>query len=76
VIYATYNIMLTAETMGLGTCQIGFFQIVVEKSSRMARLLGLPKERSPQVALVIGHPRHAFRRGLPRRSPNLTWNTR
>ena len=76
VVYAAYNIMLAAETMGLGTCQIGFFQIVVEKSSRVARLLGLPKERAPQVALAVGHPRHTFRRGLPRRSPNLTWNTR
>ena len=76
VVYAAYNIMLAAETMGLGTCQIGFFQMVVEKSARLARRLGLPKERSPQVALAVGHPRHTFRRGLPRRSPNLTWNAR
>jgi len=75
-VYATYNMMLAAETFGLGTCQIGFFQIVVEKSGRMLRRIGLPKGRSPQVAIAVGHPRHEFRRGLPRRSPNLTWNTR
>ena len=75
-VYATYNMMLAAETFGLGTCQIGFFQIVVEKSSRMLRRIGLPKGRRPQIAIAIGYPRHEFRRGLPRRSPNLTWNTR
>jgi len=75
-VYATYNMMLAAETLGLGTCQIGFFQIVVEKSSRMLHGIGLPKGRSPQIAIAIGYPRHKFRRGIPRRSPNLTWNTR
>lgn len=75
-VYAAYNMMLTADSLGLGTCQIGLFQVVVEKSARMARLLGLPKGRSPQIALAVGHPRHTFRRALPRRSPNLTWNTR
>jgi len=75
-IYAAYNMMLAAETFKLGTCQIGLFQIVVEKSSRMARRLGLPKGRSPQIAVAVGYPRHDFRRGLPRRIPNLTWNSR
>jgi len=75
-VYAAYNMLLAAETFGLGTCQIGLFQIVVEKSSRMMRRIGLPKGRSPQIAIAVGYPRHKFRRGLPRRSPNLTWNSR
>ena len=75
-VYAAYNMMLTAESFGLGTCQIGFFQIMAEKSGRLLKRVGLPKGRSPQIAIAIGYPRHAFRRGLPRRSPNLTWNSR
>jgi nitroreductase/NAD-dependent dihydropyrimidine dehydrogenase PreA subunit len=75
-VYAAYNMMLAAETFGLGTCQIGFFQLIVERSNRLSRLLGLPKGRSPQIAIAVGYPRHKFRRGLPRRSPNLTWNSR
>jgi nitroreductase/NAD-dependent dihydropyrimidine dehydrogenase PreA subunit len=75
-VYAAYNMMLTAESFGLATCQIGFFQIMVEKSGRLLRCIGLPKGRSPQIALAVGIPRHSFRRGLPRRSPNLTWNNR
>ena len=75
-VYAAYNMMLTAESFGLGTCQIGFFQLMAEKSGRLLKRIGLPKGRSPQIAIIVGYPRHTFRRGLPRRSPNLTWNSR
>lgn len=75
-VYAAYNIALVAETFGLGTCQIGFFQLAAERSHRLLRQIGLPAGRTPQVALVLGYPRSEFRRGLPRRNPNLIWNTR
>lgn len=75
-VYAAYNMMLAAESFGLSTCQIGFFQIMVEKSSRLLRRVGLPNGRSPQIAIAVGYPRHTYRRALPRRSPNLTWNNR
>jgi len=75
-VYAAYNMMLTAESFGLGTYQIGFFQIVAEKSGRLLKQIGLPKGRAPQIAIAIGYPRYSFRRGLPRRIPNLTWNSR
>ena len=75
-VYAAYNIMLAADAFGLGTCQIGLFQVVVDRSSRMLRRIGIPKGRKPQIALAIGYPQHGFRRALPRRSPNLIWNTR
>ena len=75
-IFATYNIMLAAERHGLGTCQIGFFQLAYEKSARLRRKITLPEGRAPQVAIALGYPRHAFRRALPRRSPNLGWNPR
>ncbi len=75
-VYAAYNIALVAETFGLGACQIGFFQLVAERSGRLLRRIGLPAGRTPQVALILGYPRHEFRRGIPRRSPNLIWNPR
>lgn len=75
-IYAAYNIMLAASSLGLGTCQIGFFQLVAERRRQLARQVGLPRERSLQVVLAVGFPRREFRRALPRRSPNLIWNTR
>ena len=75
-IYATYNAMLAAERHGLGTCQIGLFQIIVERSPALRRMIGLPKGRDPQVAVTLGYPKAEFRRMVPRRSPNLSWNPR
>jgi len=75
-IYATYNIMLAAERFGLGTCQIGFFQMAFEKSARLRRKVAVPEGRKPQVAIALGYASHSFRRVLPRRSPNLGWNPR
>ena len=73
-IYAAYNLMLMAERQGLATCQIGFFQIVLERSRKVRRMLGLPEGRNAQVVLVLGYPQHPFRRLVPRRTPELTWN--
>ena len=75
-IYATYNMMLFAERFGLASCQIGFFQAVVERSTRLQQAIGLPDRRAPQVAIALGYPRHTFRRLPQRREPGLTWNPR
>jgi nitroreductase/NAD-dependent dihydropyrimidine dehydrogenase PreA subunit len=72
-VYATYNLMLTARRLGLGTCQIGFFQFALSRSRKLRRALDLPKRRRSEVALVLGHPRFPFRRALPRQGPKITW---
>ena len=73
-VYAAYNLMLAAERQGLATCQIGFFQIVLERSRKVRRMLGLPEERSAQIVVVLGYPLFPFRRLVPRRTPELLWN--
>jgi nitroreductase/NAD-dependent dihydropyrimidine dehydrogenase PreA subunit len=73
-IYSTYNLMLAAQRLGLGTCQIGFFQFALSRSRRLRRALGLPKGRRTEIALVLGYPKFPFRRALPRRGPKITWS--
>ncbi len=75
-VYAAYNLMLVAERHGLGSCQIGFFQLAFDHSARLRRKVALPEGRTAQVAIALGYARHSFRRVVPRRSPNLTWNPR
>ena len=74
-VYAAYNLMLAAERLGLGTCQIGFFQFALSHSRRLRLALGLPKGRRAEVVLVLGYPKFSFRRMLPRRGGKLTWDT-
>ena len=75
-IYAAYNLMLAADRRGLASCQIGLFQIVAERSRKLRQVAGIPAGRAPQVAVALGYPHHPFRRLLPRRVPNLSWNPR
>lgn len=73
-VYAAYNVMLVGSRMGLGTCQIGYFTLALDRSRDLRRALGLPSDRKPEVTLVLGYPRFRFRRLLPRRRPEIVWN--
>jgi nitroreductase/NAD-dependent dihydropyrimidine dehydrogenase PreA subunit len=73
-VYAAYNLMLTAQRLGLATCQIGLFQLSLSHSRKLRRTLGLPKGDRSEVALVLGYPKFPFRRALPRRRSELAWD--
>lgn len=75
-VYAMYNMMLACQRFDLATCQIGFFQSIVERSAKLKKSIGIPEGRVPQVAFSMGYPRHTFRRAPERRKPDLTWNPR
>jgi nitroreductase len=66
--------MLAAQRRGLGTCQIGYFQLALDRSNELHQALGLPPDRRPEVTLVLGYPAFGFVRLLPRRRPKLKWN--
>jgi len=74
--YAAYNVMLAAQRLGLGTCQIGFLQFALSLSRRLRKSLHLPSGRKPEIALILGVPKYPLRRAVPRRKPEITWNGR
>jgi nitroreductase/NAD-dependent dihydropyrimidine dehydrogenase PreA subunit len=79
-IYQAYNIMLLAQRMKLGTCQIGYLTAVLELNifglnRALVKRLNLPVGRKAQVALTAGYPRYHFRRAVPRRVPEIIWNS-
>jgi len=74
--YAAYNVMLAAERLGLGTCQIGFVQGMANRDRKIREGIPVPGSRSVQAVLALGYPKHEFHRLLPRRDPNLVWNPR
>jgi nitroreductase/NAD-dependent dihydropyrimidine dehydrogenase PreA subunit len=73
--YAAYNITLTAERMGLGTCHMGSVHILLEEFSHLQhQLLGITDEKELHVLLTLGYPAWQFRRMVPRRMPDIKWN--
>ncbi len=73
-VYAAYNLMLGAERMGLGTCLIGYLIAALGISRELRGMLGLPQGRRVEAALALGYPRYRFRRLIPRRRMDLSWN--
>ena len=73
-VYAAYNLMLAAERLGLGTCQIGYFQEALQRSTELRDMLGLAPDRRPEVELILGYAVQSFRRLIPRRQPELLWD--
>ncbi len=74
--YAACNVMLAAQRLGLGACQIGFLQFALGLSRRLRRSLAIPPGRKPEIELILGVPKYPFRRVVPRREPAITWNER
>ena len=72
-VYAAYNVMLAASAAGLGTCQVGYFVVALERSRKLRSMLGLPEGRRVEVVLTLGYPRYQFRRMPVRRRPGVEW---
>ncbi len=65
-IASTYA-MLAAETLGLGTCMLGFPGILLKYSKRLKAKYGLANKMQPGVALILGKPAVEFRKAIRRR---------
>lgn len=64
---AIRNIQLMAMTMGLGTCNCGFFTATFANNPKLFRKkLGLPPERDVFCTLMIGYPKYKYKYKLPR----------
>ncbi|MCF8069181.1 MAG: nitroreductase family protein [Desulfobacterales bacterium] len=72
--YAAYNLMLVAETMGLGTCLMGYLMEVLTANESFATKISLPDDRRVEVALILGYQKYRFRRFVSRRKMELAWN--
>jgi len=71
--YATYNLMLGAERMGLGSCLIGYFIYALDQNPEVGRVLNLAENRRIEVAVILGYPKYKFRRAIPRRKMKIEW---
>jgi len=59
---------LTAISAGLGCCWDGFFYMAAGTYPPMIEAIALPEGFTPYVALVLGYPKHKYRR-IPARRP-------
>jgi len=66
IIAATYA-MLAAESLGLGSCMLGFPPWLVKSSKRLKAKYGLPARMQPGLVVAFGYPAVKYRRAIKRR---------
>jgi nitroreductase/NAD-dependent dihydropyrimidine dehydrogenase PreA subunit len=66
MVAATYA-MVAAESLGLGTCMLGFAPFPFRYSRKVRDRWGLPRRIQAGLCVIVGHPAMRPKRGLRRR---------
>lgn len=67
-IWATYT-SIFANSMGLGTCFIGFITKAMERDKKMRKEFDIPERNQVYAALTIGHPKYKYHNETSRPAP-------
>ena len=70
---ASTQMILQAETLGLGTCYIAFLIWAIGNSPKLKKMLGIPVENKAQVAFTVGYPAVEFLRFVARSPAKVNW---
>ena len=67
--------MFAAQSLGLGTCWIGFAQEYLTRFKKIRRKIGIPKNHNVYGVFTLGYPDIKFVRAPPRRERKIDWIT-
>jgi nitroreductase len=70
---ASTQMVLLAETLGLGTCYIGFLIWAIENSEELKKFLGVPEDSKAVVSFTVGYPNVEFLRFVARNPAKVNW---
>jgi len=65
---AASHIMLAAETLGLGTCSLGFATTFTNQYRTVSKIVKIPRKHTVGYTLAIGYPKAHYHR-IPARKP-------
>ena len=72
-VIAAHTAVMTAMTLGLGTCYIGLLTIASHGHPPIQKLLALPAGHKVYSVLVLGYPRLKFLRTVDRKPLRVSW---
>ena len=70
VIAATYA-MIAAESLGLGSCILGFPAPILKRNKKLAAKYKLPPKAQPGMMVIFGYPAVKFQRAIQRRFADM-----
>lgn len=68
----TYG-FLAAHALGLGATVIGLIPPTVGRSPELRALFQVPPEDKALASMIVGYPKHRFRKGIRRELAGVTW---
>jgi nitroreductase len=74
-ILAAYNLVLMAETQGLGSCFVSLAQNAINTSRRCRTILNLKPADKVYAVVVLGYPDVHYHRDVPRAGQTIDWTT-
>jgi nitroreductase len=73
-IIALAYLELTALSLGLGACWVGFFAGAVESWPPLREAVNLPADHCCHGAMTVGYPQFSYQRLPIRKPPKITWS--
>ncbi len=70
---ASQNILLTAHSLGLGSCLIGFAVIALQRKPAIKEAIGIPREEKVQAVIALGYPKERYSRIVGRPKPPIRY---
>jgi nitroreductase/NAD-dependent dihydropyrimidine dehydrogenase PreA subunit len=70
---AASQMVLMAETLGLGTCYIGFLIMAIERSAALKEMVKIPAGHRALVAFTVGYPAARYLRLVSRHPARVEW---
>lgn len=70
---AATQMILLAETLGLGTCLVAFLIRAIEGSQELKRFLKIPEHHQAFIAFTVGYPAVQYLRFVARKPPVVNW---
>ncbi|HZX44050.1 MAG TPA: nitroreductase family protein [Candidatus Nanoarchaeia archaeon] len=70
---AGQNMMLVARSLGIGSCWIGYADLVINKKRNVMRELGVPEDHKVMGHLIFGYPIKFPEKALPRKMEEIKW---
>jgi nitroreductase/formate hydrogenlyase subunit 6/NADH:ubiquinone oxidoreductase subunit I len=73
VTIALQNASLICCSLGLGSCELGYLEIIAKKFPDIQDLLGIPHNHLIYGIIAIGYPEYTFKNWIKKKSPQVTW---
>lgn len=70
---AAQNMMLAARSLNLGSCWIGFGDIVLNNSRKIRKKLSIPVSHKIMATIALGYPEKFPEKALPRKDFSKIW---